>query len=89
MPLANDQNIMILVYAQAGLTPQENHTIMGRIGDPVAYSTLCKHLARMRQNGNWEKWERGEGGFQSMFDRKCFSGETHPAWTPEGLRALS
>jgi hypothetical protein len=40
-----------------------------QIDDPVAYSTLCKHLARMKQNSNWEKWERGEVGFnQCLMD---------------------
>jgi hypothetical protein len=32
----------------------------------------------MKQNGNWEKWEQGEGGFQSMFDGRCFPGSGRP-----------
>jgi hypothetical protein len=61
MPITQEQNTKILGYAQIGYMPDEIYTLMQRIGEPVALSTLYKHVARMKQDGEWDKWERSGG----------------------------
>jgi Fe2+ or Zn2+ uptake regulation protein len=61
MPITSEQNIKILGYAQAGFSAQEILATMIRIGEPVSKLAFYRHLARMRRNGEWVKWEREEG----------------------------
>ena len=61
MPITSEQNIKILGYAQAGFSAQKILATMAQIGEPVSKPTLYRHLARMRRDGEWAKWERKEG----------------------------
>ena len=46
---------------------------MTRIGEPVAKSTLYRHLARMRRvGGELNNWERSKGAFKNVFNSRCF-----------------
>ena len=61
MPITKEQDMKILAYGQAGFSPQRILATMHEIGEPVSKSALYRRLARMRQNGEWEVWQRAQG----------------------------